>query len=146
MTDSASKRRIVVGVDGSEPSRQALRWALRQARFTGATLHAVTAWEKPVGLGWSLVVSTDDVAQASEQMLAETLTTVAGTEPDLPVTTWVAEGHPAQVLIGEAQSAELLVVGSRGHGGFVDAVLGSVSQYCVHHADCSVVVVRGSHT
>lgn len=143
MTGTRSTQRIVVGIDGSEPSKVALRWAIEQARLTGDVVEAVMAWEFPIGYDWAPIVDPDDLAKAAEQTLADTVAEVAGTNPPATVTTRVVQGHPAYALIEDADDARLLVVGCRGHGGFVNALLGSVSQYCVQHATCPVVVIRG---
>ena len=139
--------RIVVGVDGSAPSRAALRWAIRQAELTGATIDAVIAWQYPVataGYAWAPVAVIDsiDLQEAAEKTLADEIGQVAGGSP-VQVLSRVVEGIAAQALLAAAVGAELLVVGSRGHGGFAGALLGSVSQHCVHHASCPVVIVRG---
>ena len=89
------------------------------------------------------IVDADELASASEQALAETVTEVAGADPPVRVESYVLTGHPAYELAQYAKDADLLVVGSRGHGGFVGALLGSVSDHCVHHATCPVVVIRG---
>lgn len=88
-------------------------------------------------------LDTDDIETAATKALDETITEVAGARPDVVIRRRVVRGHPAQVLLDAADGAELIVVGSRGHGGFAGALLGSVSQHCVHHANCPVVVVRG---
>lgn len=142
------QHRIVVGVDGSASSLEALRWAVRQAELTGATVDAVIAWQYPAafrGYGWGAEMMTGDINYP--EIAAKTVTGAISQAVDLDcaatVHPVVAEGHPAQVLIEAAADADLLVVGSRGHGGFADALLGSVSQYCTHHAPCPVVVIRG---
>jgi nucleotide-binding universal stress UspA family protein len=136
--------RIVVGVDGSPGSRAALRWALAQARLTGATVEAVTAWQNPIVYDGWIPEAPDHaaVAAAAGRALAETVAEVAesGSEP-VDVRTAVAEGPAAPVLLAAAAGAELLVVGSRGHGAFAGMLLGSVSQHCVHHPPCPVVVI-----
>jgi nucleotide-binding universal stress UspA family protein len=144
MTASLSERRIVVGIDGSEPSKQALRWAIEQAGLTGATVEAVIVWEYPATYAWGTVVIFDaaELADASERALVETVAEVAGDEPPVRIDSLVITGHPAYELVQQAKGADLLVVGSRGHGGFVGSLLGSVSQYCVHHATCPLVVIR----
>jgi nucleotide-binding universal stress UspA family protein len=137
------KRTIVVGVDGSEPSRGALTWALRQAELTGARLVAVTCWEYPVSFGWAppypLDFNPDNDARAMLDALVDEA--VAGS-PHVEVERVVAEGHPARILLDAAKNADLLVLGTRGHGGFAGLLLGSVSEHCVAHAACPVVVVR----
>jgi nucleotide-binding universal stress UspA family protein len=140
-------RRIVVGVDSSHGSKVALRWALAQARLTGTTVEAVTAWQHPTMYGYSYGAipfpSADDgIAAMAEKALAETVADVVGTrDKPVEVRATVAEGPAAHVLLTAAAGAELLVVGSRGHGGFAGMLLGSVSQHCAHHAPCPVVVI-----
>jgi nucleotide-binding universal stress UspA family protein len=146
MIDQANleDRRIVVGVDSSAGSRTALRWALVQAHMTGAAVEAVTAWQNPVVYdGWVPAgPDSGSLAALAEKVLAETVADVVGTQ-DRPVDvrTAVAEGPAAQVLLTAAAGAELLVVGSRGRGAFAGMLLGSVSQHCVQHAPCAVVVI-----
>jgi nucleotide-binding universal stress UspA family protein len=146
MGGNRNKRRIVVGIDGSRPSKEALRWAIEQARLTGAVVDAVKAWDFRKGDGW-VPVPEEGVylAKTSEQLVADSVAEVAGEQPPVPVHVAAIEGHAAYVLLQAARDADLLVVGSRGHGGFVGSLLGSVSQYCVHHATCPVVVIRGPH-
>lgn len=142
---SGNPARIVVGIDGSQPSKAALRWALRQARLTGATVDAVIAWDFPATYGWQMApLQTDDIETAATKTIEATINDVVGSEPGVPVHPHVTRGHAAQVLLDAADDAELIVVGNRGHGGFAGALLGSVSQHCVQHAPCPVVVVRGT--
>jgi nucleotide-binding universal stress UspA family protein len=152
MTEQPSggdKPRIVVGVDGSPSSEQALRWALRQAKLTGATVEAVIAWHFPFisgGYTWppaGVLVSDVDFRKIAERVLADTVSLATGGGLHAPVTQEVLEGDAAAVLIRESAGADLLVIGSRGHGGFAEALLGSVGQHCVHHATCPVVIIRG---
>jgi nucleotide-binding universal stress UspA family protein len=134
---------ILVGVDGSPPSRAALRWALDQARLTGARVRAVIAWEVPAYTGWGLI-AYEDFGAAAGKLLGEAVREAAGAgPPPVELIETVLPGHPAQVLIDASAHAALLVVGSRGHGAFAGTLLGSVSQLCVQHAHCPVVVVRG---
>ncbi|MGW7444059.1 universal stress protein [Kitasatospora sp. NPDC054795] len=137
--------RIVVGVDGSTTSRSALAWAARQAGLTGDSVDAVIAWQYPVGYGApSAAVPDFDVAGNARQALAEAVAEAAAEAPQVEIRQHVVQGHPAAVLLRAADNADLLVVGNRGHGGFTEALLGSVSQHCVHHAHCPVVVVRAA--
>ncbi len=137
--------RIVVGVDGSTASVRALRWALGQARATGAMVEAVIAWEVPTSYGVGpTVVDGEDLAGVAEQSLAAAVDEVSAAHPGVPVQRRVLRGNPAAVLVEQARNADLLVVGSHGHGGFVGALLGSVSHRCVQHAACPVVVVRAA--
>ncbi|GIF01752.1 universal stress protein [Paractinoplanes rishiriensis] len=136
---------VVVGVDGSPAARAALRWAVAQARLTGARVHAVTAWDIPAYAAWGVIPYDDLAATAEKQLRRAVQETVGDDERDLTVVETVAPGHPAQVLIDASDHAALLVVGSRGHGGFGGTLLGSVSQHCAQHAHCPVVVVRGKY-
>ncbi len=141
--------RIVAGVDGSPSSVSALRWAVRQAALTGATVDAVIAWHYPVNgasYAWAPVglgIAIDFRANA-ETVLAAAISVACDPGAGVTVRPRVAEGSPVQVLLDACDGADLLVVGSRGHGGFTEALLGSVSQHCVHHARCPVVVIRGT--
>jgi nucleotide-binding universal stress UspA family protein len=140
--------RIVAGVDGSDSSLGALRWAIRQAGLTGATVHAVAAWHYPAatgGYGWAPVGAEQsyDFKEITEKTLADAISSTLDPGSDVRVHAQVVEGNAAQVLIDASAGADLLVVGSRGHGGLTEALLGSVSQHCVHHAPCPVVIVRG---
>lgn len=140
---SGQQRRIVVGVDGSSSSKAALRWAIRQAKLTGSSVEAVTTWHYPAAYG--LAPGSDgsyDFEANAKNALVEALAEVSGVEPDVLVRPLVTEGFAAEVLLHEAQGADLLVVGSRGHGGLTSALLGSVSMYCVLHAHCPVLVLR----
>lgn len=135
--------RIVVGVDGSPSSCQALRWAARQAKLTGASLEVVTSWELPTSYGWMPPYPSDfDPAGEAKRNLQATVAEVLGDDPGVDIEHTVAEGHPAPVLLAAAKGASMLVVGSRGHGGFTGMLLGSVSDHCVSHAPCPVTVVR----
>ncbi|MFI1564804.1 universal stress protein [Streptomyces sp. NPDC020490] len=137
-----SQQPIVVGVDGSESSRAALRWAARQAELTGAELRPVQAWRLPPALGMPAGYGEADFEEQARDSLRLTVEEVLGEHPGVPVTPQVVEGHPAAVLTEAAEHAGLLVVGSHGHGAFAGMLLGSVSQHCVQHAACPVLVVR----
>ena len=132
-----------MGVDGSASSKAALAWAVKQARLTGAVVEAVIAWEVPVSYGYMLPVPDDfDFAENAAQVVADAIAEVSSEGEPVEIRSVVAEGNPARVLLDASEGAELLVVGSRGHGGFTEALLGSVGQHCVHHATCPVVVIR----
>jgi nucleotide-binding universal stress UspA family protein len=139
-------RRIVVGVDGSAGSRTALRWAMNQAQLTDAMVEAVGGWQDPAvygfAYGWSPAVFEDvSIAEITEKIVAEAVADETAGRAPVQILTRVLHGHPAQVLLDAASGAQLLVVGSRGHGTFAGMLLGSVSQHCVQHASCPVVVV-----
>jgi nucleotide-binding universal stress UspA family protein len=142
--------RIVVGVDGSASSRAALRWATRQAVLTGGTVDAVMAWHAqaaPLVGGFGQTpkevddedVLADETRHALDQVISEEV------KPDDArlVRPRVISGHPAEALMFASTDADLLAVGTRGNGGFTEVLLGSVSQYLVHHSNCPVLVVRG---
>jgi len=137
-----TERRIVVGVDGSVPSKAALGWAVRQAKLTGAVVEAVIACEYPFSYGYPPVITSMDYEKLATKVVANAVAEVP--HSGVEVRSRVMVGHPAGVLLNASVGAELLVVGNRGHGGFVEALLGSVSQHCVHHATCPVVVIRNS--
>ena len=140
------ERRIVVGVDGSVPSKAALAWAAGQASLTGATVEAVIAWEFPTTYGYPIPVSDVDWEGLATQVVTDSIAEVSATSTRARFSYKVEQGNAAQALLDESAGAELLVVGSRGHGGFAEALLGSVGQQCVHHATCPVVVIRDSVT
>ena len=141
---------IVVGVDGSDGSQEALQWALAEAGLRGADLRVLCVYQSPanwLGMGEALgstvgaTVSEADLAQYAQETIDEAL---QGTAVPAGVTVIKdsAEGHAGSALVKASASTDLLVVGSRGHAGiFHDAVLGSVGTYCVHHATCPVVVI-----
>jgi nucleotide-binding universal stress UspA family protein len=141
--------RIVVGVDGSEPSKLALRWAEFLAEVTGSDVQAVNAWQ-PVGTyglagaGWAVLPNDWNPAADSEKVLTQTVDDVFGADRPTNLTLSVVEGNPAQVLLAAGAEAAMIVVGSRGHGGFVGLLLGSVSAACSEHATCPVLVVHGN--
>ncbi len=130
-------------MDGSLSSRRALRWAARQARLTGASLEIITCWEFPTSYGWVPPYPLDwDPRGDARRTLEETVAEVLGPDPGVDIELTVVEGHAAPVLLDAARGASLLVVGSRGHGGFTGMLLGSVSEHCVSHAPCPITVVR----
>lgn len=142
MTESTSTAFLVVGVDGSDASRDALRWAARQARMTGADLHAICAWDFPVTYGWAPDYSDVDFEGAARRSLQETIRQVLGEVPDLPVVSRVERGHAALVLVEASREADMLVVGRRGLGSFAGMLLGSVSGHCAQHARCPVLIMQ----
>lgn len=137
---TAGAGRIVVGVDGSQGSKEALRWAVAQAGLTGQTVAAYISWDYPVTYGarWDVPDWDDHCATVIKQAVDDVLP--AGSA--VTVTRTVSRGHAAEVLLDAAADASLLVVGSRGHGGFTGLLLGSVSQHVAAHAPCPVVVVH----
>jgi nucleotide-binding universal stress UspA family protein len=137
----ASEARIVVGIDGSLGSTRALRWTLEEARIRSATVEAVYAWQyPPVGafvlgpLEGFEVVANETVDAATEY--AEKVA------PEVPFNAHTCFNAEVPALLDAANGADLLVVGSKGHGSFHNALLGSVAHQCIRHARCPVVVVR----
>lgn len=135
--------RIVVGIDGSESSKGALRWAAKLAGATGDPIEAVTAWHFPQTYGWPVVTEDYRPDVDAAKVLQETLDEVFGPERPPGLQAVVAEGNAREVLLNACRGAGMLVVGSRGHGGFTGLLIGSVSAACAEHATCPVVVVHG---
>jgi len=139
---------VVVGVDGSRASAAALAAAFEEASLAGAELVAVHAWsEAPLaghGFAATRASSLDMLARNAERLLADQLEPYRQRYPDVPIRPVALADRPTPALIEQAVSARLLVVGSRGRGGFAGAVLGSVSQNLIQRAPCPLLVVRGS--
>jgi nucleotide-binding universal stress UspA family protein len=140
-------KRIVVGVDGSSASRTALEWAGDEAVHHGSELVVLTAWlpVPPPLAGTSSTLPTRGVTDAREtakEQLMESIQDVLGEDPPILVHPQIKEGNAAKLLIDLSEDADVLVVGSSGHGGFAGMLLGSVSQHVAAHAKCTVVVVR----
>lgn len=136
--------RIVVGIDGSEASDAALGWALDQARRTGDDVQVVHVWHYPeiaeLLTANPFELQHDELQAEAAEQLRRAVDRV-GVPPDVRIDPVLAMGRAAEVLLRSAADAELLVVGSRGRGGFAGLLLGSVSHHCVQHAPCPVVVV-----
>jgi nucleotide-binding universal stress UspA family protein len=138
--------RIVVGLDGSEPSLNALRWAGRMAVLIGAQVDVITSWEYPVSYGVAAVPVDWRPDLDAAEVASAAIETVFGADVPAGLHAEVVEGHPAKVLLDASKGASMLVVGSRGHGGFTGLLLGSVSSQCAELATCPVVVVHGQST
>jgi nucleotide-binding universal stress UspA family protein len=146
---------IVVGVDGSDASSEALRWAAGEARLRSAPLVVVYAWSfippQPIGDPGMLAVPAGDLPgqldaekDAAEAVLEGAVTEALGAAPDVAVERRLVEGDAGDVLVRESESAELVVVGSHGRSGLRAALLGSVSRHVATHAACPVVVVKAA--
>ncbi|WP_445154772.1 universal stress protein [Arthrobacter sp. Hor0625] len=132
---------IVVGVDGSTQSRAAMDWAVEEAALRHGNVLALTAWHYPyvsdaLGQSWDYEIFRSD----AQVILDEELDRVRGAT--VPVDGRVVQGNPGAVLVEASRGADLVAVGSRGHGGFAGLLLGSVSSQTVHHAHCPVLVFR----
>jgi len=146
--DGAGSGDVVVGVDGSEASRPALAYAFAYASSTGSVLTAVhTWWWEPlegVSLGEPWIGDWTQIASQEAAVLSEMLAGFSESYPDVPVQSHVVRGDPVVELLNQSHGARLLVVGSRGRGGFVGLLLGSVSRRVLKRATCPVAVVRSS--
>lgn len=142
--DTAAREpaRVVVAVDGSPPSVQALRWARTIAGCTGATVEAVTVWTYPAATGWGMVGGWDPEENA-RAVVEEALDAAYGDDRPAHLRTRVLQGPPARTLLDASEDAQMLVMGSRGHGGFAGLLLGSVSAVCAEHSRVPVLVVHG---
>lgn len=136
---------IVVGVDGSDRAQAALRWAMDEARLRHATVQAVHVWEPPLMGGYPYTTSTFDpqsLEGRGRQVLDAAVDAVLDDADDVKVERVGVCGSPAAALIERTKDADLVVVGSRGLGGFAGLLLGSVSEQVARHAACPVVIVR----
>jgi nucleotide-binding universal stress UspA family protein len=140
MEKSGAQGFVVVGVDGSDVSVKALRWAVDYAKLREIQVVAVTGFDTPWHIYITPTVTGADYARMAQEKLDATVDALD--EIGLNVERRVVQLHPAKALILAAQGADLLVVGSHGTGGFPGMNLGSVASHCVHHAPCPVVVVR----
>lgn len=135
---------IVVGVDGSPGAEQAVRFAAREAAAHGATLRLVSAWDVPAsvlasgGVGAEMYRAFEVEARG---IVRDAAASAAAVEPAIVVEEATVEGHAGNVLVKEADRADLVVLGRRGHGGLSELFLGSVSHQVVDHARCPVVIV-----
>lgn len=151
---------IVVGVDGSDESKRALRWAVEEAAFRRADLKVVHAYNyRPPMRAFTIPedMSAEQMRHHQEglqreaaQVVQHAEAFVEGVVSDVDhegvevQTLALQDRHPAEALVEQSEDADMLVVGSRGLGGFAGLVVGSVSQHCLHHAKCPVTVIRAS--
>jgi nucleotide-binding universal stress UspA family protein len=144
-TPSSAANRIVVGVDGSEASETALRWAADEARLRGVGVHVVGCWDFPA-LPWGPYqppLSGEGLENDTREVVEKEIENVLGAAPEgLDVSVEVILGPASLRLLDFGDIAEMIVVGSRGRGGFTGLLLGSVSQHLAEHARCPVVIVR----
>jgi nucleotide-binding universal stress UspA family protein len=139
---------IVVGIDGSAHSAQALEWAIKEGALQHAAVTVVTVNSVPASpwTGNPFILAQDPAVlgkmrQAAEEMTVKTTSQLGEARPT-SVTVRAINGFPAKELIDASRDADLLVVGSRGAGGFARLLMGSVSDQVAHHAHCPVMVVR----
>ena len=151
---------MVVGVDGSLGARYALDWAIDEARlrkiplrivhawmfgYVGGSANTYPSWAASVGAYTSVGADLQDVRSAAEDLVTQAISDATTDVSGVEIERKVVQGAAAKVLIDAASADDLLVVGSRGHGEIAGLLLGSISQHCVHHALCPVVVVRGGN-
>jgi nucleotide-binding universal stress UspA family protein len=140
---AGAAHRIVAGADSSSSSDAALRWAADQAEATGSDLEVLMAWDWVTTYGWGFVIPPDlDPESDSRRVLEKSLGPVRDAHPGVAISSAVVQGPAADLLVKASARADLLVVGSRGHGELAGMVLGSVSEYCVTHAHCPVLVMH----
>jgi nucleotide-binding universal stress UspA family protein len=132
--------RVVVGIDGSEYSHGALAWAAQEAKLHGATLHVIHSWTFPHPAPGAGGLPEADIKGAAERVLEDAIATL-GPDPGIEIQREIANELPAHALIRASEGADLVVVGSRGRGGFKGLLLGSVSQQVAHHARCPIVII-----
>lgn len=147
MDSPASGRRpIVVGIDGSDESRRALLWAIHLGEVDDAAVEAVMVRHLPMagGYQWVYLAAGIDPLEATRRKLSDTVIRTVGAAAAEGVTLRVVEGSPAAELVSRSDRAAFLVLGSRGHGGFANLLLGSVGAKCVEHAACPVLIVHRS--
>ncbi len=143
-------KRILVGVDGSEKSIAALKWARELASTNGAEVEVVTAWQTPfptfelVAIGLNLDVSeiNERPAQIAELRLEKAIVGAYGTVNPAGVVRRIEEGYPGLVMVERSKEADLLVLGNRGHSPVIETLLGSVSMHCLTYAHCPVTIVK----
>lgn len=137
--------RIVVGIDGSESARAALDWAWDEAERWGAELEVVHAWSYPYAYGveGAVVVPPQTLSADAAKLVDEEIAELRTRKGDsVRMSLVVEEGGAAHTLLDRGKDAAMIVVGARGHGGFLSLLVGSVADQVVHHAECPVVVVR----
>jgi nucleotide-binding universal stress UspA family protein len=146
MTTTTDHSAIAVGVDGSDCSEKALGWAVEEAVRRGCTLRVIHAWYhlgQAAGLGLATLADPQVLHDSSQAMVERMVGPWREKYPDADITVTLAETAPVTALIEASRTADLVVVGSRGHGGLATLMLGSVSNALAHHSECPVVIVRG---
>ena len=138
--------RIVVGVDGSEASVEALRQAQRMATPLGAKVQAIACWEYPQMYSGYVMMGVEGFEEGARKVLDDAVAQAFGDETPANVSSTLVRSHPREALIDASRDADMIVVGRRGHGGFGGLLLGSVSSAIVAHAQCPVLVVHTPET
>lgn len=142
-TQSATAaHKVVVGIDGSPASLEALEFAAQEARHRGASLEVIMTWDWPLAYARTPMLHESDPVQGAQKEFEASVASLKRAYRELPITTSFVHGHPAPALVEASKGADLLVVGSRGHGSFVGMLLGSVSQHCAAQAHCPILIHR----
>lgn len=144
MDGTLDRRPVIVGVDGSPRSIDALRKAAEMARLLDAPITAVTAWQFPITFDGNFPTEVWSPEGEAERILSAGIGTAFPDERPERLTAVTIAGPAASVLITASENASMLVLGSRGRGGFAGLLLGSVSTACAQHARCPVLVMHGS--
>jgi nucleotide-binding universal stress UspA family protein len=149
--EAKTAHRIVVGIDGSAASREALRWAAKEAEARGVGLQVVGVWSfpmylDPMGGAHPLPDLLERTEERERKMIDDEIVGVLGASPAVSITKTLRCGSTAPALLAESDGADLLVIGSRGRGGFLSVLLGSTAMHCVQHASVPVAVVRAPKT
>lgn len=139
---SGKQQTVAVGIDGSEESRNALRWAADYVGRVGGLVHAITVWHQPVQFGYRLPSSEQELEQAAKKLLDDITGSVQQDFAEVDLRPRLIRGHVVDELVGLSPQADLMVLGNKGHGAFTGMMVGSVALKLVHHARCPVLVVR----
>ncbi len=139
---TTASNRVVVGVDGSPASLEALEWALRYSSLSCSSVDVVAVWDWPLTLSMAPIAPGGGRARNAEEMLDSLVRQKRAEHPDLQIDGHVVQGHPASVLEDISKGAALLVVATRGHSELLGFLLGSVSEHSASHARCPVLVYR----
>jgi nucleotide-binding universal stress UspA family protein len=139
--NAGGELRVVVGVDGSACATRALMFAAYEAGIRGSLLHIVSAYDIPPSAGW-VVVSLGPLEESAAAIVNQSLAVVHEHYPDLVTKGEHHQGNAGSVLVEASRGATLLVVGSRGHSELTNLLIGSISEYCTHHASCPTLIVR----
>ena len=140
---ATAEPRVVVGVDGSSCAERALEFAAHEAALRRALLHIVSAYQVPSSAG-RVVAPLDPLEESAAECVDNALTRVRDLEPSVGTKGEQRHGFAGHVLVEISHGASLLVVGTRGRSELTGLLIGSVSEYCVHHASCPTVIVRGT--
>ncbi len=139
---ASGSQTVVVGVDGSEESARALRWAAEYVQRVGGLVHAITVWHQPVQFGYRLPTSDAELEQRARESLDGIVSSVKSEFPAVEVKSRLLRGHVVDELVGLSHQADIMVMGNKGHGAFTGMMVGSVTLKLVHHARCPVLVAR----